>query len=188
MTKYILHGGAAKHDTEKNRKFFREILRNLPEKSVILIACFAKKKGVWPETFERIKQSFQLAAPEKRPSFVLADAEPRKLADQIRSCQSVYLPGGNTHWLLEHLSPVPDIEKLWNNKTVAGSSAGALVLTRFWYENDDDTYNQGLGLLPFKLFCHYSEEKQASLEKLKAFGDQSETKTLAEEKYIVINK
>jgi len=46
MTNYILHGGAAKRETEKNKEFFKTILDSTPDQRVILVVCFAKPKDV----------------------------------------------------------------------------------------------------------------------------------------------
>ena len=93
--------------------------------------------------------------------------------------------GGETRILRDYLAKVEHLENIWKDKTIAGSSAGALALSSYWYENDDDTYNQGLGILPFKLFCHYSEEKSDKLRRLKGYGDDNEVKTIEEEKYFI---
>lgn len=188
MTKYILHGGAAKRESEDNNKFFKEIVSNLSDNAKVLVVCAAKDPNVWNEVFEATKKTFSSVSPEKKLRCSLADVDPVIFTKQIQEADALYMLGGTTLKLKEYLAKVPNLEQLWDNKTVAGSSAGALCLTRYWYENDADTYNQGLGILPFKLFCHYTEEQIDKLERLKAFGDSGDTRTLPEEKFIIIEQ
>jgi len=188
MTKYILHGGASKRETEDNKKFFREIADSLPNSAEVLVVCYMMVGKDWPEVLKADKRKFSSAAPDKKLNLVLADTHPDVFRGQLKSADAVYLHGGNTHILKEYPDKIPNLENLWQGKIIAGTSAGALVLTKYWYENDDDTYNQGLGILPFKLFCHYSEEKADKLKKLKAFGDNSEVRIIPEEEFFVFKQ
>ena len=69
MTKYILHGGAAKRDTEDNKKFFKEITKGLADPARILIVCFARNEAEWNDLFENTKLKFTAASPEKNMEF-----------------------------------------------------------------------------------------------------------------------
>ncbi|MBU0706914.1 Type 1 glutamine amidotransferase-like domain-containing protein [Patescibacteria group bacterium] len=188
MTKYILHGGAARRDTEDNKEFFIEIVKDIMDPVNVLIVCYAKDKKIWEEAFESVKESFKKALPQKHLNFVLAGHNTEGFKEQLKEVNAVYILGGNTHILQEYLEKVPDLVNLLKNKTIAGSSAGALVFSSYYYENDDDTYNKGLGILPYKTFCHYTEEKTNKLKKLKGFGKNIKIHAIPEEKYIVIKK
>lgn len=185
MTTFILHGGALKRDSEKNTQFFRELVSRVSENATVLFIPFAREKSVWGEYYENAKQRIALLIPEKKICLVLASDDAKTFTRQIKDADGLLLIGGNSHILKERLDAVQDLEKLLDGKVVAGSSAGALVFARHWYENDDETYNDGFGFLPFKLFCHYTEEKADKLDRLKAFGDDSNTRTIAEEACIV---
>ena len=189
MTKYILHGGAAGRQSPDNKKFFLEIVNGLSDKVSLLCVLFAREKDNWDKSFEEVKTYFSSASQQKVFSFVLANDKTSALVEQIKQADVIYLRGGNTHWLQEHLAKIPDLINLLNGKVVAGSSAGALVLSEYYYENDDDTYNKGLGILPIKTFCHYAEEKSDKLKKLKEFGENIETiYTIPEEKFFIIEQ
>ena len=41
------------------------------------------------------------------------------------------------------------------DKTVAGSSAGAYVLSAFNYDKSEKTVRTGLGFVPVRTICHY---------------------------------
>lgn len=188
MTKYILHGGAAKRDTEDNKKFFREITSNLSDSATILVVCYAMKESCWDDVLNADKITFSSVSSEKNLNLVLADKKTSAFIEQIKNADVIYMHGGDTHVLKEYLDKIPDLENVWKGKVVAGTSAGALVLAKYFYENDDDTYNEGLGIFPFKLFCHYTEEKTDKLEKLKQFKESIEVHTIPDEKFFIIEK
>ncbi|PIR97924.1 MAG: hypothetical protein COT89_02540, partial [Candidatus Colwellbacteria bacterium CG10_big_fil_rev_8_21_14_0_10_42_22] len=54
MTKYILHGGSAKLENDSNKKFFQELVKNVPDQGSVLLVYFAYDKDPTEEV-ERIK-------------------------------------------------------------------------------------------------------------------------------------
>jgi peptidase E len=188
MTKYILHGGASKYDTDDNKKFFREITTSLSDSATILVVCYMMEGKNWDEVLEADKKTFLTVAPDKNLNLILADKETSAFLNQIKETDAIYMHGGNTKVLKEYLDKIPNLENVWKDKVVAGTSAGALVLAKYWYENDDDTYNVGLGIFPFKLFCHYDNTKSDKLEKLKNFGEDIEVRTIAEQKFFIVER
>ena len=155
MTKYVLHGGSSSRDILNNKEFFREITANLADSATILVVCYAIEHRDWNTVIEADKKIFSRTIPDKDLKFLLADKEINTFLDQIRSADAIYIHGGNSHILKDYLDKIIDLESVWKDKVIAGSSAGALVLGKYFYENDDDTCNEGLGILPFKIFCHY---------------------------------
>ncbi len=187
MTEYILHGGASKRLSNNNKKFFKETA-GLKDPAKILIILFSREKNLWEEIYINIQKLFTSATPEKEIKFSLASEDINELINQIEKSDIIYMHGGDSHKLKEVLDRIPDLQKHWENKTVAGSSAGALVLAKYWYENDDDTCNKGLGILPFKLFCHYDKTKKDKLKRLMEFGEPLKTYTLPEENFFSIEE
>lgn len=200
MTKYILHGGATGNKTENNRKFFFAMTDGLPDPVKVLCVYFAREKESWPELFEQDKINFSSAAPatpglpggqaapRKVLNLVMADEDTDIFVEQIKKADVIYLRGGDTRALQNGLKKVRGLENLCKGKVVAGASAGALVLAKYYYENDRDIYNQGLGLLPIKAFCHYTEKKVDKLEKLKKYGEELKVYAIPEEKFFVIQR
>lgn len=186
MTKYILHGGEASRQTEDNKKFFFEITARLPDHANILCVLYARKKEDWPEKFAKNKTFFSAAAPQKNFNFIVADEKPDTFIAQIKIADVIYLRGGNTHLLKSYLEKIDNLENIWKDKIVSGSSAGALVLSKYYYENDDDTYSKGLGILPFNIFCHFSKNDLDKAQKLKELGENLEVKMIPEEKFIIV--
>ena len=83
-------------------------------------------------------------------------AEAAKLAEQIRQAEVVYMVGGDTATLVSALRAVPNITELLIGKTLAGSSAGAYALVKYYRDNDTAKLGEGLGLLNIKVFAHFS--------------------------------
>ncbi len=185
MTKYILHGGETKKHSKNNKNFFRESVGTAPH-TKILVVLFAREEDLWEEIYSAIQKFFTKYSPEKELEFLLASPKIDELIKQIKNSNVIYMHGGNTHKLKEMLDKIPNLENLWKNKIISGSSAGALVLSKYWYENDDDSYNEGLGILPIKLFCHYKKENNDRLEKLKQFGEPLPTYSLPEEIFFIL--
>ena len=70
---------------------------------------------------------------------------------------------------------------------VAGSSAGAYVLSRY-YMSSKGEMGEGLGILPIKTFAHYDKGRKDELNKLDAFGDKLTTYPLGEMKFVIIRE
>lgn len=191
MTKYILHGGCVGRKTDNNKKFFSEIVKNLPNPIQILCVYFSKKdKSKWPELLENDKENFYSISTQKTLIFEMADENTDVFIEQIKKTDVIYIRGwDSTHILQKYLEKIESLDNLWNGKVIAGSSAGATVLSEYYYENDDEEkpYNKGLWILPIKIFCHYTEEQNNKLEKLEKYGKNiKDIYAIKEEEYIVI--
>jgi cyanophycinase len=81
-----------------------------------------------------------------------ASAGDSKLAEKIRSGRLIYLLGGFPRYLEETLRNSraweAAMEAYASGAVVAGSSAGAMVLSSHYYDPDSDEVRAGLGLLP----------------------------------------
>lgn len=187
MTKYILHGGATSKESEDNKRFFSEMLNGLPDNATILCVYFARGKNLWPELFEQDKISFSSVLPHRVFNFVLADEKTDIFIDQLKSAGLIYLRGGNTDKLKDLLSRVYNLPELFKDKIVSGSSAGAYVLSTY-YANSKNDVEKGLGILPIKTFCHYTEEKSDTLKFLKEYAEDLEVYSIPEEKFSIIKK
>lgn len=185
MTKYILHGGATRVKSQSNRDFFIEILKDLDEPINLLISVHAKMPEVWEEVFESLKVNFLEGSSDKNITFVMASADAETLTRQIKEATVIYLHGGDTPKIQNAFAPIQNLKELFQNKTIAGSSAGVYILSKYYYTEDYDTYNEGLNILPIKSICHYSKERAEKLESLKNFKEEIELVALEEEKFII---
>jgi peptidase E len=169
-TKFILHGGYSGHINEQNDSFFREILKNAPDKLNVLLVCFAKGIDKVPVAVKEDKDQFERNKGSRSISFQVADE--KCFVEQVKSADIIYLHGGNTLKLLEALKKFPRLRELLAGKVVAGDSAGAYVLSSVFYSKTENGLCQGLGFVPVKIICHYVGENEDKLV------DNQELKTL----------
>lgn len=188
MSTYILHGGATSRKTPKNEKYFLEMTKDLLIDATILCVYFSREKDRWPELFEQDKINFSSVASEKKFNFILADEDTDIFVEQINKADLVYLRGGDTERLEQFLNKVDNLKQLFSNKIISGSSAGAYVLSTYYYSNSKDEVCSGLGILPIKVFCHYTEDKKDTLELLQKFRESLEVVVLSDEEFAAVNR
>lgn len=157
MTTFVLHGGYTRERNESNAGFYREIVKRLPNKATILLSYFATsdEKKI-PEQFASHGELLTEAAPDKELKFVRASE--RDLRWQLERADALFLNGGSNEKLIDVLRSYPDLKELLYGKTVAGSSAGAHALSTYYYSNDDGKIMEGLGILPFRVVCHFESK------------------------------
>ncbi|MFH1826990.1 MAG: Type 1 glutamine amidotransferase-like domain-containing protein [bacterium] len=80
----------------------------------------------------------------------------KKLKKQIRSSELIYILGGENKSLKNVLKKVKDLKELFKGKVIVGSSAGAYVLSTYYYSDEDKGIFSGFGILPIKVIGHYS--------------------------------
>lgn len=183
-TKFILHGGFTPgNQQENNSDFYKEILKDAPEKVKVLIVPFAKDPERIPITTERVKGEFNAIKNGKEIDFEVANEE--SFLEQIKSTDIIYFQGGTTLKLLGVLKKFPEMKDLLAGKTIAGESAGANVFGRFFYSPSANVVSEGLGILPLKIIPHYKEEYK---DIFKDINQDLESLILKEYEYKVIEK
>lgn len=188
MTKYILHGGEADRKTSANKNFFKEAAKNIPSPVNLLCVYFSRPKSVWQEKFSEDKINFSSASKKKIFNFIMASSNIKILKKQIKNADLIYLRGGDTRMLQACLGKLINLKQHLKNKVIAGSSAGALVLSEYYYDNDHNKFYKGLSILPIKVICHYSKKISNKLLKLNKYGKKVKIYALPEEKYIIIKE
>lgn len=188
MAKYILHGGRTSIPSEDNKQFFNEMITGLEEPITVLCVYFARNRDEWLKLFEQDKIVFSKASPHKKYRFSLAEDNKEKFIQQIKITDIVYIRGGRTALLAEALRNVKDLKDLFKDKIIGGSSAGANILSKYYYSISEDCIREGLGILPIKVFCHYSKDKVEKLNKLKNYNEDLKVYTIPEQKSIVIEE
>jgi peptidase E len=170
MTKYILHGGFTRVDNESNRAFFEEFVKDVPDNGNILLVYFASRTEedlqasyTWHEKILRERFDY------KNLNFIFATKE--NFPDELRLADAVFFNGGSTNKLLKVLKTYPDLKPLVQNKTLAGSSAGAYIMATLGASHSEETVREGLGFVPVRAVCHFESPKLppslASVETLK---------------------
>ncbi len=162
-TKFILHGGFASHPNSENDAFFREILKDVPDSTKVLLVYFAKEIDRIPTSKAEDIAQFEKNKGYKNLLFETADEE--SFPEQIVGADVVYLHGGATLKLLNSLKKFSNLKELFNGKTIAGESAGAYALSTIFYSESAGGIFKGLGFIPVKTICHYSVQKEGKLSK-----------------------
>lgn len=153
MTKYILNSGGLKDNPDKASKFNKEIVKGLGKAPNILFCYFAVAREYWEEKFTgSTKRFLESMDNDIKPKFELAF--PDKFIDQLKNNDAVIIHGGDDNLLLHWLKQY-NLPKIWEDKVVAGSSAGSDALVKQFWTCDWRLVMDGLGILPIKFIPHY---------------------------------
>lgn len=188
MTTYILHGGETKKESINNDKFFKRMTISVRDQANILLVYFARKESLSKEKFKIDKENFNKASKNNKFNFILASSDLDVFSKQVKSADVIYMHGNKTNLLLQSLSKVRNLDDLWKNKIIGGSSAGANVLSRFYYNFSEDKIEEGLGILSYKVFVHSDTVSQEMINKLRQHQNEIETIILPETEFKVIRK
>ncbi len=187
-----------RNNPDSARKFFAEIAKGLGNMPRILICCFAQPREDWETKFgEDMKTLINLFPEGVRP--MLSMAFPETFEEQTRNSDAVYIHGGDDH-LVQYWLRKYDLQKIWDGKVVATSSASSDALSKHFWTCDWRKCMDGLGILPIKFLAHYESaygkddprgpvEWHTGYEELKAYGDLTlPVHALKEGEYIVVEK
>ncbi len=185
MTTYILHGGYTRKKSVHNKNFFKKMFLAAKD-GKILVVYFAKVKKRWPEMLAEDKKKFQRIAGKKKFELVLASDNLKVFRKQVSKIKSVYIRGGSDQRLQKKLRKIKSgLPKLFSAKTIAGSSAGADLISKYFYSIDTKRIETGIGILPIKVYIHYKNDRK-NLEKLKKHEENLKTYAIAEAKFIAL--
>ena len=159
MTKYILVGGHPHKTSDGGKAFAEELVNGFSEPVKILECLFARPKENWDLAFTQDQEFFQKHLPKTR--LELVRAEPDKFLEQVKWADAIYIRGGDLEIPLIDLLRQSSFEKELEGKTLAGSSAGADAIAKYYYGLDDLKIWEGLGLLPIKVLVHYRSDYNA---------------------------
>lgn len=188
MTKFILHGGNTSVENKDNEAFFSEFTKDfLVEKKIsILLVYFAKDESKWSDLAKQDVD--KISKISKRKSIHFEIAREGKFEEQIKSADVIYFRGGDTYKLLEKLKKIEKLKTLLLGKTIAGSSAGVCVLGKYFYDNDYDKFDEGLGVINYKIFCHYDESSLELVKKLDEYKEKLKILKIPQYKHKIICK
>jgi hypothetical protein len=200
MTKYILNSGNAKKFPEKEKAFLEEILKDFDKKKLKFLICFfSQGREDWEKKFSSYQENLkELAGDDFELTFELAF--PDDFEEQCKNSDVIFIPGGDDH-LLQYWLKKFDLEKIWEGKVVATSSAGSSALTEHSWTCDWRKCMDGLGILPIKFIPHYKSETygnddtrgpidwEKAYEDLADYGDKSlPIQALEEGDFVVLEK
>jgi hypothetical protein len=160
-TKFILHGGFIPGEKQENDGFTKEILKDTPEKVRILLVYFAKELHRIPDN--KAEDITQFNKHKGNKEFIFEVATEELFEGQTQEADIVYLHGGASAKILEVLKKFSNLPRLLQGKIVASDSAGVNVLSKAFHSVTNGQVSEGLGILPFKVICHYKEEYKDKL-------------------------
>ncbi|MEK7514438.1 MAG: Type 1 glutamine amidotransferase-like domain-containing protein [Patescibacteria group bacterium] len=183
-TKFILHGGFnSEKVNEDNSDFYKEILKDAPENSKVLLIPFAKDADRIPLATKKVSSEFIKNKWQKEITIEIATES--DFINQIKLADVLYFHGGVSLKLLETLKKYPELKNLITGKIIAGESAGANVWCKYFYSPRAGQVFEGLGILPIKIIPHYKKEYTG---KLNGVGQDLEELLLPEYTYKVLFK
>jgi peptidase E len=157
---YILIGGGC-HTGHTKNKLATEIENWLTFKQIetarVLFIPFAKDEIDWERTVQKYQNSiFSKVFKKNRLSVSTAIPNPKTLKTQLCNADILFFSGGSELNLkkLFKKNTIPS-----TNKIIIGVSAGTNFLSKFYFSNDREKVEAGLGILPIKTICHFSTEK-----------------------------
>ncbi|MDQ5954731.1 MAG: hypothetical protein QG583_659 [Patescibacteria group bacterium] len=156
MTKYILHGGFDKNISYIKDEFFQQSLKETPENVLIFLVFFAEFDEYLDIRIKQCKDQFENNKGSKNLEFKMATEE--NFLDGCAWADVIFLSGGRTVKLIEKIKKFENLKQIFDNKIVAGDSAGANVLSQFFYSKKSKEIRKGLGVIPFKIIVHYTED------------------------------
>ncbi len=158
-TKYILIGGYVRKTADGGKAFCEELVKGFVEPVRILDCLFAEPEEIWKEKLANDKTLFAIYLPDKKLEIQLAS--PNKFIEQVQWANAIYLRGGETAKLISTLKQSKGWSDVLKGKTLAGTSAGANAIAKYYYSLDKLTVGEGLGLLPIKVLIHYRSDYNA---------------------------
>lgn len=190
MTSYILHGGATSKASPHNDDFFKQFTAGIEKDPVSILLCYwSRPKDQW----EKLKQrdcDHVLKHGNKDATLDITESA-TDFPKKAQVADVIYFTGGTYETLYQEAKKIKDTQKLFQNKLVIGSSAGAFLLCSFSlnsFDTQPTDYNHGLKLLPISLLCHWDieDKKQQKINTLKKVSPTLPILTLDETKYIRI--
>ncbi len=195
MTKYILHGGASAPQSEDNRLFYQEMVKDLTNPKVLLV-YFAREFDEYDYLKNRDINNFRWANPEVQFTFAFANED--DFIRQVQEADAVFFAGGTSYKLIAALREQDvNLKQLFEGKIISGSSAGANMMSEWFYGYGAKEVGEGLGVLPITVFVHYkadkdtkfwlSDESTAEIEKeLIEKSGRSEIIRIPEQKFQIV--
>lgn len=194
MTKYIIVGGYVHKASDGGKAFCEELVKGIDEKPIKILECmFARNLEDWESSLEKDREFFNKFISD----FELELADLENFTEQVKNSDVIYLRGGHTRKIMELLTKNLDWVKELDGKVLAGTSAGADAIAKYYVVLSTKRVGEGLGLLPVKFIPHwdsdYSDEEaqninwQEELDKLKVYKEELPIYTLREGEFKVFN-
>jgi len=192
MSKYILAGGFVHKSPDGGKSFCEAVVGGFSGSVKILDCLFAKPQDKWEVLFAGDIAFFEKHIPGMQLDFCLAD--PKRFTEQVAWANAITIRAGSDESLADILGGNTEWEKELSGKTVAGSSAGANIISAYYYHLDVPRVSEGLGILPIKVMCHYKSDYNApnvdwagAYDELKKYGEDLQIIALREGEFQILH-
>lgn len=188
-TQYILHGGVTTKKCQSNDDFFKSFSSLVNKKRIKILLCYwALKKEKRQETFRRDKPKILKHSGEKEIEIEVVQ-NPKDFDKKINEADVFYIYGGKFDGLKDTIGKINDFKAKIKGKLVIGSSAGSFLLCKYSLNSfnfQKTEINEGLGLLPLNVLCHFDIEKRAEekVDKILKVAPQLPILTLDEGEFV----
>jgi hypothetical protein len=189
-TKYILVGGYPNKGENNGKNFYLELINGKTEPVKVLICLFARPKDDRDKVFLQDKLYFDKNFPHFKKEIKIASEN--NFLEELKWCDTVYFRGGDIY-LENILTKYKNWIELLDVKTVAGSSMGAYMLSKYYYDISTNEIKNGLGLTDTKVIVHWQSDQynvkwNESLEELRKYKieEDLEVFALAEGEFVII--
>ncbi len=186
--KYILVGGYIQKAEDGGKAFCEELVKSVDKKPIKILGCmFARPREVWKETLEKDKKFFN----KYIKNFELELAQIENFTEQVKNSDVIFIRGGHTDPLINILNKNQNWIKELEGKTLAGTSAGANVIAKYFYGLNSHVVKEGFGLTSVKVIVHWKSEEyildwDKSLEDLRNYKEKLPVYALKEGEFMVI--
>ncbi len=188
--KLFLHGWATSPRTEKNKKFFQEVVKVWWNK--ILIFPFAQKNRDYDLQFELDSQKFIDHNPHVDIECAMASEDIEVLIKQIKEYNSLYFCGWRMGYHLDIVKQIWNLKELFDGKIISGNSSWSLMWCKYAYDQDiETTFKIWLGLLNVKMITHWWTDRypdktdEDRLEELRNYWEALPIYKIREQEYEV---
>ncbi|HKR81381.1 MAG TPA: Type 1 glutamine amidotransferase-like domain-containing protein [Candidatus Saccharimonadales bacterium] len=148
---FILAGGNDRKSPDYGLRLSQEIAKHVTNPKIL--SCFYS----WPEeSWEQKAEDWQSWFSNNfNWPFTYDYARADSLLEQMDAADVIYFHGGDTNLLFEHLPPVEKLKKHFQDKVIIGSSAGANMLSKYFWSSKRAAFGEGLGILDINIMVHY---------------------------------
>ena len=153
--KFILVGGYPHKAEDDGKAFCESLVRDFSEPVKVLVCLFARPKENWEQAFLQDKNFFAVNISSKKVEIKLATQE--NFIEELKWCDSIYFRGGDID-LVHIMSKFPGWENYLEGKVVAGSSMGAYMLSKYYFDITSNTIKTGTGITNTKVIVHWKSE------------------------------
>lgn len=187
-TKFILHGGSGT-EFVKQKKQFENLFLGINDEAInVLVFPFCMYKENWERGYTKYLEKFGFLNDIYTCHFEIAKLDNKILTSQIEKSHIILINGGGEDTFFNNLTEINfkfNKSKL-KDKIVFGTSAGANILSKYYYSNDRSLIGKGSGILSINTICHYDGQKYEKLKLLEKSHPEYKTLRIKEDEFICL--